>query len=59
MYEKKPALHRIISCLELNMPLGLCPYWQNRQSLAIRVTDLAICGQQNLAVMRRRVAHTP
>jgi hypothetical protein len=27
-------------------------HWQNRHALAIRVTDLAICGQQNLAVMR-------
>jgi hypothetical protein len=31
-------------------------HWQNRHALVIRVTDLAICGQQNL--MRHRVACT-
>ncbi len=34
-------------------------HWQKRHAIAIRVTDLAICGQQNLAVMRHCIADTP
>jgi len=32
--------------------LWTLPGWQNRHALAIRVMDLAICGQQNLAPRR-------
>jgi hypothetical protein len=34
------------------------PRWQYKQALAISVMALAICGQQNRAVMRWRVAST-
>jgi hypothetical protein len=35
------------------------PRWQNKPVLAMRVMALAIWGQQNRAVMSRRVARTP
>jgi hypothetical protein len=54
---KTAVRHPNVGWLELK--LWTLPHWQNRQSLAIKVMDFAICGQQNLAVMRRRVAHTP
>ncbi len=40
--------------------LSLCtlPHWQNKHGLAMSVMALAIWGQQNWEVMRRRVAHT-
>ncbi len=38
--------------LELDVSCTL-PHWQSRHALAMRVKDLAICGQQNLAVMLR------
>jgi len=41
------------------MCLWTLPLWHCRQALAIWVMALAICGQQNRAVMRRRVARTP
>ncbi len=46
------------SWLELDMPLDLAPLADQAVPIAISVMDLAICGQQNLAEMRRHVAHT-
>ncbi len=46
------------SWLELDMPLDLAPLAYHAVPIAIRVMDLAICGQKNLVVMRRHIAHT-
>jgi len=48
--------HRNGGWLKLDMFVDLSPLAEQAGSLAIRVMDLVICGQQNIAVMRRRVA---
>jgi hypothetical protein len=50
--------YRNLCRLQVYVSVNL-PRWHCRQALAIWVMALAICGQQNRAVMRRRVARTP